>query len=371
MHLCAGIVASLVIIMMSATGVILTYERQLKEWADRNEYSIVEDGGQRLSADELLAAARSQDPEMRINTIAIHSRPDTPPMASQGRSGQQYLDPYTGKILGSGGTRLRGILGAIRGWHRWFDLTGDSRATGRAITGASNLLFLFLILSGIYLWLPPLWRWIVVRQRMLFNSRARTAKARDYNWHHVFGFWTAIPLFLIVLSALPISYTWARNSVYAIMGEEVPARGGSREEEPVLTEGTVVLPLQTFVEVAAAGSNDWRRIDVQVPARNAITVDVSIDEGTGGEPHKKRTLTFDRVSGSVVSTSVFGDRTPASMVLGYFRWVHTGEAHGLVGQTIAGIVSALAVLMAWTGLALSWRRLIQPILRRRRLAEPD
>ncbi len=39
----------------------------------------------------------------------------------------------------------------------------------------------------------------------------------------------------------------------------------------------------------------------------------------------------------------------------------------LLGQTIAGLVSALAVLMAWTGVALSYRRLIQPIVRRRSL----
>jgi uncharacterized iron-regulated membrane protein len=367
-HLSAGVIAALVIVMMSVTGVVLTYERQLKEWADRQVLDIRESRGDLLSVDELLAAARAADANMRINSIGIHSRPDMPPVASQGRSGQVYLNPYSGELLGRGDTELRQFFSTIRGWHRWFDLTGDSRAAGRAITGASNLLFLFLIVSGIYLWLPPLWRWIVIRQRMLFNDRVRTAKARDYNWHHVFGFWIFMPLFLVVLSAMPISYPWARNTVYVIAGEPVPARGGSGEqaEPPKLAAGATILPMQRHFEKAAAQSADWRRIDVEVPARSATTIDVSIDEGTGGEPHKKRTLTFNRVSGDVVATATFSDRTTAGKVLSYFRWVHTGEAHGLIGQTIAGIVSALAVLMAWTGVALSWRRLISPILRRRR-----
>jgi uncharacterized iron-regulated membrane protein len=36
--------------------------------------------------------------------------------------------------------------------------------------------------------------------------------------------------------------------------------------------------------------------------------------------------------------------------------VHTGEYYGLIGQTIAMIVSAGAVVLVWTGLALTWRR---------------
>ena len=38
------------------------------------------------------------------------------------------------------------------------------------------------------------------------------------------------------------------------------------------------------------------------------------------------------------------------------RFAHTGEVLGLTGQTVAGLVSAGAVVMVWTGLALSWRR---------------
>jgi uncharacterized iron-regulated membrane protein len=38
------------------------------------------------------------------------------------------------------------------------------------------------------------------------------------------------------------------------------------------------------------------------------------------------------------------------------RFAHTGEVLGIAGQTIAGLVSAGAVVMVWTGLALTWRR---------------
>jgi uncharacterized iron-regulated membrane protein len=50
--------------------------------------------------------------------------------------------------------------------------------------------------------------------------------------------------------------------------------------------------------------------------------------------------------------------------------LHTGEALGIVGQTIAGLVSLTSILIVWTGLALAWRRLIQPLYRRKPAATP-
>ena len=47
------------------------------------------------------------------------------------------------------------------------------------------------------------------------------------------------------------------------------------------------------------------------------------------------------------------------------RFAHTGEVVGIVGQTIAGVVSAGASVLVYTGLALSWRRFRSWQVRRR------
>jgi uncharacterized iron-regulated membrane protein len=365
-HLVAGVVSALVVVMMSVTGVLLTYERQIKEWADQTYYDVAADGRARLSVDELLAALRQQDPDRRVSAIAIHAGTDALPMATQGRRGRTYLDPYTGELLGPGNSEVRGFFSTIMGWHRWFDMTGDDRSTGRAITGAANLIFLYLLLTGLYLWLPPLWRWMIIKQRLFFNPRVNSWKAREYNWHHIFGFWSLIPLILIALSATTISYRWATDAVYALAGEERPV-STRLENSRSLAADIETLSLQSLFEIAARQIENWRRIDVYLPENLAPAITVSIDWGSGGEPAKKITLRLDRINGSIVESTSFADRTPAGKVLGYFRWVHSGEAHGLTGQTVAGVVSALAVLMAWTGVALAYRRLIQPISRRRLL----
>jgi hypothetical protein len=46
------------------------------------------------------------------------------------------------------------------------------------------------------------------------------------------------------------------------------------------------------------------------------------------------------------------------------RFAHTGEQYGVVGQTVAGLASLAACFLVYTGIALAWRRLIRPLLRR-------
>ena len=52
-------------------------------------------------------------------------------------------------------------------------------------------------------------------------------KARDFNWHNTIGFWSAIPLAVIVAGGVVISYPWATGLVYRAYGEEPPAPGGA------------------------------------------------------------------------------------------------------------------------------------------------
>ncbi|HEU4559495.1 MAG TPA: PepSY-associated TM helix domain-containing protein, partial [Longimicrobium sp.] len=44
------------------------------------------------------------------------------------------------------------------------------------------------------------------------------------NWHNVIGFWSFVPLAVVVASATVISYPWASNLVYRAFGEEPPPR---------------------------------------------------------------------------------------------------------------------------------------------------
>jgi uncharacterized iron-regulated membrane protein len=226
--------------------------------------------------------------------------------------------------------------------------------------------FLFIVVSGIYLWLPRVWTRLQFRNVVWFR-RGLAPKARDFNWHNVIGFWSAVPLAIVVAGAVPISFPWASNLVYRVAGETPPApaaaaRPTERERErPSYTSAR----LDAAWRAAVAGAPQWRTMTTRLATSGNAPIVITVDEGYGGQPQKRRTLTFDRATASMTKVETFGDLTPGRRARSWLRFAHTGEFYGLTGQTIAGIVSAGGAVLVYTGLALATRRLLSWLTRRR------
>jgi uncharacterized iron-regulated membrane protein len=392
-HLCCGVAVGLVVLMMSATGVILTYERQMLDWQTRDYYADPPADAERLPIESIVASAALGEPGFEATSARLAADPRAPVLLGAGRTGSRYLNAYTGEVLGEPPQALQAFFGAVTGWHRWFNASGESRAAWRAVTGISNLAFAFLILSGLYLWLPRVSKWTMFKAHLLFNRHALKGKARDYNWHHVLGFWTSIPLFVVVATAVVFSYPWASNGVYRAFGEDPPAaRGGAAAGRGVPPPGAVAdrgqpgraidagtrgaaaeratrvetLSLDALFARAASHVDSFQTITVNLPGPEARDVSFAIDQGNGGQPQLRHNLTLAAATGDVVSWQPFESQSPGRRARTWIRFLHTGEALGIAGQTVAGIVSLTSIIMVWTGLALAYRRLIVPLYRKRR-----
>jgi uncharacterized iron-regulated membrane protein len=218
-HLPVGVIGGLVIFNMCVTGVLLTYEKQITSWADTRNYRSAPPapGAQHLPVETLIAKSR-ESRGGNPTAITVKSDPSAPAEIAFGRETTLFVNPYTGSIYGEGSQRVRNFFRGVTEWHRWLGAKGENRNVARAITGACNLGFLFLVMSGFYLWWPRNWNLKSLRNVTWFR-RGLPSKARYFNWHNVIGFWSAVPLFIVVLSAVMISYTWAGNLVYRIAGE--------------------------------------------------------------------------------------------------------------------------------------------------------
>jgi uncharacterized iron-regulated membrane protein len=67
-------------------------------------------------------------------------------------------------------------------------------------------------------------------------------------------------------------------------------------------------------------------------------------------------LTLDPKTSEVVKEELFANQSRGRQWRMWSRWLHTGEAGGVAGQTLAGLVSAAATALVYTGIALSLRR---------------
>lgn len=372
LHLICGIAAGVVILIMSVTGVILTYERQMLAWEDHAYYADPPLGQNRLSIDTLVESATNE--QFVAQSVIISSDRRAPVTLRQGRSQSVYLNPYSGQAYTPHSPALDNFFSSVTAWHRWFNISGEGRANARKITGAANLMFLFLIISGIYLWLPAVYRWSTMRLRLWFHPNARSGQARDFNWHHVFGFWAAIPLAVIVATATVFNYQWANDMVYRLAGEEPPQRSRSVTDQAL---NAVVAPVQgqpmsldALFTRAQQQSQAWQTISLSLPPADSAQVAFSIDEGNGGQPQRRHSLHLDAHSGEVVVWQSFSSQSAGRQARSWVRFLHTGEALGFFGQTLAGLASLAAALMVWTGFALALRRFTRWLQRQRRSSAP-
>lgn len=359
-HLSAGIAGGLAILVLAATGVLLTYERQIIAAA---EAALVTDiDGDRLTADQLVVLAQEIGGESATVRIPVSANDPVKVLAA---GEQTLLHPVTGSTLLVGPTGTAKVFEAITLVHRWLAPTSEAHPLGKAVTNIATLLFIFLALSGLYLWGTPVFRWAILKSKMKLNLRPPTGKARDYNWHHVFGFWMFVPILLMSGTGIVIAYAWANTLVFAAFGEAPQSLRAPRVERVggQLTEVPAdAVSLQRRLEEAAIRVANWKTITLPAYANLAEPTTYDIDYGNGAQPHRRLQVVVSPQGQVIEQTETFKERSPGTRTRLVIRFLHTGEVLGLIGQTLAGLGSLATLFLVWSGFALSYRRLIRPML---------
>ena len=363
-HLAVGITAAIVILMLAVTGVILTYEAQLNQWAlrdyraDRPASDVAP-----LGLDELIARVTGDQPADLVTSMALKRDPREPAIVELDDGATVYVDRFTGERLGDGNTRTRRFLQSVLYWHRWFALDGQYRLIGRTVVAVANVGFLFLLVSGIYLWWPSTGGRAAWRLALWFRPGLR-GRPRDFNWHNVIGFWSFVPLAVIVFSGATISYQWAADLVHRLAGDTPPFQqsprpweSDARHDPPVAPDPAAPLvELQPLATRAGSETPDWRTLTIDLPASMHDPVVVAVDRGNGRQPSKSEDLLFDRTTGELVERAGYPTFTRGFKIRRWLRYAHTGEVYGVIGQSIAGLATLGVAFIVWTGLAMSWRR---------------
>ena len=354
LHLAAGVVAGIVILVMAATGVVMAFQRQVLQRAERGD-RITVICGQRLPIDELTASVRSARHE-DWSAMVVHSDAAAPVEFSFGRDRVLLVNPYSGAVMGEGASRLRRLFSRVEDVHRWLAFSSGKRQAGRAITGACNLAFLVLVMTGPFVWWPREWTWSNLAKIVWFRGSAGV-RARFWNWHNVFGLWCVIPLWFIVTTGVIMSYPWANNLLYRATGNEPPVSQPLRQlPSPRKAEEQSKINLDPLFVRAAQQDANWKTVTLRFPLPRRGGVPFVIDSGSG-RPDLRSQLILDPQTAEVIGWEQFGGYNLGRRLRTWARFMHTGEAFGLAGQAVAALASAGACFLAFTGISLSWIRL--------------
>ncbi len=348
-HLCVGVAAGLIILVMSVTGAILAFEHEIVDFVERKIQTVPPPPPDttRIPLSALKDRIQETRPETQITAIVLHPSPHAAMTMSFGREGSVYVNPYSSEILGSG-SKTHDFMHEVVDLHRWL----GSREKGRPVTGAANLAFFGLALSGCYLWL---------KKSVYAFQGGLKGKARDWNWHNVIGFWSLPFLILITLSGAVMSYPWANNLLFRLAGSEPPAPAGERSvsspsnRSEKVSEEQPLASLDLFLSQAVQQKPDWAWMMIRLPQKPGTPVNISLQEPGGPFPRRSQ-LSLNPVTGEVLKWEPYATWNRGRRWRTWARYLHTGQAGGLAGQFIAFIASLGGAVLVGTGLALAWRR---------------
>jgi uncharacterized iron-regulated membrane protein len=260
------------------------------------------------------------------------------------------LNPWTGEVLRRGADSLRAFVRSTTEVH--VNLTAP--AFGKWAVDIANAAFVFLGLSGLWIWWPRQWRWKALRSSVAFRLDLR-GKARDWNWHNALGFWFLLPLLIVAVSGLALSFKsadlWWRD--YA--GKHLLATAS-----PAATPSGLTLKSPGWngvLDAVIEQNPGWRSIMLTTsPANAGGAVNFVVSMGILGQRSLIRNVTVDQASRRIVKIRVWENDDGSTRARAIARFGHTGEIIGPIGQTVAFLACLAGIVLVYTGFALSWRR---------------
>ena len=332
-HKWIGLILAILIIPLSLSGALLVWDKPVDRLLNPARYDT--SGTDRLSVSAYLDAARNalpaaapiagiSFPEGAGPVMVQASTPGAGPRPGPPARTSVWLDPPTARVLAVADSRS----GAVRVIHR---LHGSLLVpgVGRKIVGWIGVAMMVSCATGLWLWWPTVGTWTR-------GLRWRRHRNVDTNLHHLFGFWIALPLFVLSLTGAWISSPGLFPGGRSEGGPPRP-RGGQPIAAPA-TAPEAVLAAARRATAAPVHALTW-----PVAGR-----DPAWAIATAGP-----TLSIDDRSGVIATVPVRRHGGPG--LSGLMRRLHDGEGMGAIWQAIIFIGGILPVVLAVTGVIMWWR----------------
>ena len=354
-HLCVGLVVGTVVFILCLTGAILAFELQIITWAEHDARARPRQAGMELLSPAQIAAKVTPPPGEHIVSLEWSADQDMPVRVLTDQRHVTLLNGYSGEILGPGAVGLRGFMRLITELHVNLVLP----LTGHWMVAIANVGFVFLIMSGLWLWWPRQWRWQSFRVAMTPRLMA-TGKARDWNWHTTLGFWFLLPLFAIATTGLVLSFaaadTWWRafGGTHLFTAAATPATKLDALPIPAASGSTWSQGLHVIQERYPG----WRSIMIGgngTPNQDGV-ISLNINHGTLRHRASVVQVKLDTRSGQLISERTWANDDGSTRARAIARLGHTGEILGTWGQFWGFLACVAGCVIVYTGFALSWRR---------------
>ncbi len=353
MHLWLSIPLGIFFSLLCITGAILVYRTNYTEWVNANKYFAKELKDSPLSLVSIVEKASAQLPDtLSLGDVSISTNPKKNYSFSvkELRRGAIYVNPYTGSVRGSQLSYQADFMNTVMRLHRWLlmPMKRGEFNLGRFITGWTTLLSVFILITGIIIWLP---RKASQIKNLLKIRRKKGAFRFWYDFHLLSGICTALVLIPLCLTGLTWSFPWYKTAFYASFGAPIEqhsaAPNKNARQESYKQENTEDSTQKYLI---------WQSVvdELKASCPNAETIQMS--DGLARVINKGRSFrqadkyTFNKQTGEITQAELYSQTaTRQQKVQQWIMDIHFGTWAGWFSKLITFIAALIGASIPITG----------------------
>ena len=365
LHLWLGLASGIVVLIVSITGCLFVFQKEISEAVWKEKYFVMEPVGG--SAPVLPLSVLQQHAQAvlgtgrPINDITIYRQPDRSwefmayrlndtaltYFGGVGYFQSVFINPYTGAVTGTRDYKYD-FFSIVKYLH-WSLLLNTPY--GQPIVGWSTFIFVLLLITGLVLWWPKKWT-RAMRNRSFKIKWKAGFKRVNYDLHNVPGFYSLIPALIISMTGMVWAFRWFEAVVY------------------VAAAGTTTPPAQVNIKSIDSARVTGHPMDIafrealrQLPEARRLLVIPAAGKGSplyvlgykGRETYYgSDALQFDQYSGKLLHRRNNSEKNGGERLIEMNYDIHVGAIGGLTGKIIAFIASLICASLPVTGFIIWW-----------------
>ena len=360
-HLYLGLTAGIILMVIGITGALLSFQKEIIWLFNKNSY-VVEISGTKQSEKQIIDNFNLKFPEAKIKALTINSDPSSSVVINiasnaKGKAGRRginyYINPYNSEILPNveGAKTFKFIERIHRGL-----IAGD---VGKQIVGASTLLLLILMISGVVVYFPRLKRAFFKSFTFKFKHKGRSFLS---TMHSALGMWV-LPFYLVsTITGLSLSYHWFNDILYKSAGVEKKSHKKHSMKNAVLNmvqnrqkEDLSSQKIQNVFDLFKENITDYSSASLKFESKKDIFTLNYLKK----EPQHYRArneISLDLRNNTVVKHEEFSTQPLEEKLLKSMIQIHTGEYFGKIGQILMLLASSTMALFTITGFMMYFQR---------------
>lgn len=338
LHLYGALIVGIFVVIIGVTGSIMAFEEDLDRLFHPELFK-VQPQGELLPASALFQAAAQAFPGQKIGNIRFAQSPDSSAVFVVSGPRQVFMDPYTGKILGSRSPVT--VLTTIHMIHLRL-LMGPP---GGNIVAIATGVLLFLVLSGLYLW------WPLKRVTIKWGASARRI---HFDIHNTAGIYSAAFLLVLGITGIVVHFD---DSFEKYLHEQAGTKKISKNLPSTGQHGERRVSPDQAVAIALEALPGAKPLSLSIPGNPKGSYLVAVRFPEDLTPGGRSWVNVDQYNGRVLGLQNSRTVAAGTRTIIINRAIHTGDLFGYPTKILVALSSLMLVIQAITGYYMWWKKL--------------